>query len=185
MCYFPETATIFMMETVQQRNMNVTKKSLLSSTSLSSHEEMIDHSTSLATIDVSADDKVNMIEADDGSENCTTGDVTAMELTPYPYTPTSEELADYYQLEQSLGEDWSFRLACELSCDAVSMDDDDDCDFGNDDSVTFFDDSHDRDEESMTVSLPEDIEVLTYARRETFFDESVAPIESFAKYDSI
>lgn len=172
------------METTQHRNMNTTNASLSSSTSPSYHETMIIHTTSLATIDVSAEDNVNMIESDENTENCTTG-TAAMELTPYPYTPTSEELADFYQLEQSLGEDWSFRLACELSCAAVSMDDDDDdCAYSrHDDSVTFFDE-HQHFEENLTSALPEDIEVRTYVRRENLFDDTVTPIESFSKYES-
>jgi hypothetical protein len=171
------------METIQPQNMNISNGSLSSSKSLSSNEEMIAHSTSLATIDVSADERVNMIEADDISENCTRS-ASAMELTPYPYTPTSEELTDYYQLEQSLGEDWSYRLACELSCDAVSMDDDDDWKCSNDDSVTFFDDSDHHDSANLTATLPEDIEVRAYTRRETCFDDNVTPFEPFANYES-
>ena len=142
------------------RNMN---SSLPSSTSLSFREEMTVHSSSIATIDVSVEDRVNMIDLDDNSENCTVADSMMEELTPYPYTPTSEEIADYYQLEQSLGENWSFRLACELSYETVSMDEDDDDDYkrANDDSVTFFDDSHQWYEENISAPLPEDIEVRT------------------------
>ena len=151
--------------------MNSTNAPFTSSTSLSSH------SASLATIDVSAEDKVNMIEVDDQSESCSTTSDCTMELTPYPYAPTSEEMADYYQLEQSLGEDWSFRLACELSCDTNSMDDEDD------DSVTFFDDSHQHDGEKMSPQLPEDIEVRTYTRRENCIEDAVNPVESFSRYE--
>ena len=156
--------------------MNITDVSLSSSTLLSG-EVIVVPSTSLAMTDVSPDDRVNMIEADDNSENCTTGDA-AIELTPYPYSPTSEEVADYYQLEQSLGEDWSFRLACELSCDSVLMDDDDD-DFQslNDDSVMFIDDRLYHDKENISAALPEDIEVRAYMRRETFFDETITSVD--------
>jgi hypothetical protein len=173
------------METIQHQNMNVTNKSISSSTSLSSHGEMIVHSTSLMTIDLSSDERVNMIEADDCSETCTTNDA-AMELTPYPYSPTSEELADYYQLEQSLGEDWTLRLACELSYSAVSIDESDNDDFEcvNDDSVTFFDDQHHHDTEHLTGTLPEDIEVRAYTRKEAFIDRTFTPIESFDKLES-
>jgi hypothetical protein len=149
-------------------------------TSLSSRGEMIVHSASLAKIDVSAEDRVNMIEVDDNCENCSISE-SVMELTPYPYTPTSEEMADYYQLEQSLGENWSFRLACELSFETVSMDEDDD--YMNDDSVTFFDDSHQQYEETMSSPLPEDIEVRTYTRRDNCGDDTVSPVESFSRYE--
>jgi hypothetical protein len=148
--------------------------------------EIIVSSPSLATIDLNQDDPVNMIELDDSSENCTADDA-AMELTPYPYLPTSEELADYYQLERSLGEDWSLRLACELSSDAISMDDSDHEEFEceSDDSVTFFDDSNHHINKKLTVTLPEDIEVRSYTRKETFFDEAVTPIECCDIYESL
>lgn len=47
-----------------------------------------------------------------------------MEFTPYPYTTTIEELKDWQQLEFSFGEDWSLRLACELSSSEDSIDSD-------------------------------------------------------------
>lgn len=149
----------------------------MSNAALSSYESLSSHiiinSSSLMTIDVSEEDKVNMI-LDDHSEHCTPSD-SAMELTPYPYMPTPEELADYYQLEQSLGEDWSYRLACELSFDVVSMDDDDDDDA---DSVTFLNDYHPHTEAKLPFSLLEDIEVRTHTRRDYFdADDLVTPVK--------
>jgi hypothetical protein len=81
-------------------------------------------STALGTHTVNTEGKVNLIESDDKSQHFITSNVE-MELIPYPYVPSSEEMSDYYQLEQSLGEDWSLRLACELSLDEISIDDND------------------------------------------------------------
>jgi hypothetical protein len=66
-----------------------------------------------------------------------------MELTPYPYTTTSEEIKDWHQLELSFGEDWSLRLACELSSSEMSIDSDSD-----DDSSLF--------QEDETTACPKD-----------------------------
>lgn len=160
------------------KKLNTMSNAALSSyESVSSHDDIIINSASLMTIDVSAEDKVNMI-SDDHSEHCNPFD-SVMELTPYPYMPTPEELADYYQLEQSLGEDWSYRLACELSFDVVSMDDDDDSNNNDDDadSVTFL--NHPHTEATTFVSFPEDVEVRTYTRRDNYFefDDLVTPIK--------
>jgi hypothetical protein len=48
-----------------------------------------------------------------------------MELTPYPYATTSEEIEDWRQLEASLGEAWSLQVADEISCAEMSIDSDD------------------------------------------------------------
>jgi hypothetical protein len=137
------------------------------------------------TTDAETNDDVNMIELDDNSENCAVNvSDTALELTPYPYTPTSEEMMDYYQLEESLGEDWSFRVACGLTASAVSMDeDDDDFDTGSmNDSVSFFEDAIPSNEK-LSLSLPEDIEIRTYTRTSNFHDVAELSSETFSKYE--
>lgn len=41
-------------------------------------------------------------------------DDDSMDLAPYPFTTTYQELDDYHQLEHSLGPDWSSEVACSL-----------------------------------------------------------------------
>jgi hypothetical protein len=94
--------------------------------------------------------ETNVIEADYQSDHSNT------ELTPYPYATTSEEIKDYYQLEMSLGEDWSFRLARELSSCEMSIDGDCAGSLDDDSFTPFFA----VDEE--TSLLPEDIEIYSF-----------------------
>ena len=97
-------------------------------------------------------DEINVIESS-SEQSCSNNDHhQSMELTPYPYTQTSQEINDYYQLEQSMGEDWSFQLACELSsCDMSDVNDDTDsiCDMS---------------------SLCDDNEIVDVIQREYFFE---------------
>jgi hypothetical protein len=54
-----------------------------------------------------------------------------VDLTPYPYEPTNEEMEDWdHLLKDSFGENWSLHLAAELSSCEMSIDghcSDDDC----------------------------------------------------------
>jgi hypothetical protein len=115
--------------------------------------------------------EINQIEMDSSDERSST-----VELTPYPYIPTSEEIKDFHHLELSLGEDWSFRLACELSAGEMTFDGDD-CDSACD-SVSFYgNDSCEFDSSSL---LPEDIEICTFNHRGNFFDDIDIPGEAIS-----
>jgi len=81
-------------------------------------------------------------------------------LTPYPaYTTTSEEIQGWKDLEQSLGGNWSLRLAgqlspCEMSLDgAINSDDDED-----DDTVFAYDDEQFEKSTAPYFQVPEDEE---------------------------
>jgi len=62
--------------------------------------------------------------------------------TPYPaHTTTNEEIQEWNDLELSLGENWSLRLADELSSDEMSLDGSMEFDEEYDDEASFADDS--------------------------------------------
>jgi hypothetical protein len=105
------------------------------------------------------------IDSNDNQEVTSTNipdyEIETSQIIPYPYTPTTEELTDYYQLELSLGEDWSFRLACELSSEAMSTDYSDQS--SDNDSVSFSDENMTKSDDLPTSPLLlEDIEVCAY-----------------------
>jgi hypothetical protein len=143
-------------------------------TSHSSFDGICVQSSSLATIDVSKEDKVNLIESDDNSQPFATTDYE-MEMTPYPYVPSSEEMIDYYHLEESLGEDWSLRLACELSLNEMSMDDGE----STDESLSFAGNDGD---DKVSPRRPEDIEFSTSTNN--YFGEIEVQTGSFSKYET-
>jgi hypothetical protein len=148
--------------------MNSPTVSESSISSQSSIDSIILHRNTPSTMEDSGQERLNMIEPDSNVEG-----VSTMELTPYPYNPTSEEIKDFHHLEVSLGEDWSYRLACELSSADMSLDGDGE---SLDDSVSFYDNNIGDSEGSQL--LPEDIEICTYPQRDTFFDN----IESYDVY---
>jgi hypothetical protein len=114
------------------------------------------------------EDEFNRIEVDSSDESS-----SAMELTPYPYFPTSEEIKDFHHLELFLGEDWSFRLACELSSGEMTVDGDD-CGSACDSVSSYGDDSCELD---SLLLLPEDIEICSHNHRGNFFDNVDIPVE--------
>jgi hypothetical protein len=126
-------------------------------------EDAVTSKASTAEMCTNAPRQINRIEMDSSDESTST-----VELTPYPYIPTSQELKDFRHLELSLGEDWSFRLACELSASDFTIDDD--CDSACD-SVSFYgNDSCDFESASL---LSEDMEVCAYNHPGNFFFENV------------
>lgn len=83
-------------------------------------------------------------------------------LTPYPaHATTSEEIQEWMELEQSLGENWSLRLAGELSPSEMSLnstESDDDEDGEMFDSSYVFDDDESSSESSDSCFQPEENE---------------------------
>ena len=112
------------------------------------------------TLECHEEAQINRIEMD-----CHDDSQSVEELIPYPYIQSSQELQDYHHLELSLGEDWSFRLAGELSCDDISID----CD-----SIAYDSSFHSND--CCDFDL-EDMEVCAY-NRGSFFDNIEIPGEA-------
>jgi len=96
----------------------------------------------MCTSEIPKDDHTTVTCSSSVDEQNDVDDMNMEIYTPYPaHTTTNEEIQEWNDLELSLGENWSLRLADELSCDEMSLDGNMECDEEGDDAASFVDDS--------------------------------------------